>query len=263
MFLAQGVMRAGLLMMANPLVAAIVLIGVVIAGVAYVVYRNWDRIKQAFSSALSYIGGLIDGLPGWAKMLMALNPAGLALLVWRNWDRIKQAFGDGVAAVKGFFTGLPGWMASMGSAMMTGLLNALNPFALRDRLLSIAKAGISAFKNFFGIKSPSRLFMAMGGHMTQGLAHGIDAGARAPMRSVGRLGTGVAGAAAFSLAAPGMAAAGANVAPAARSASAAAPITIHIHQQPGEDADALAERVMRKLDQRGRRERLSSYADDF
>jgi hypothetical protein len=42
----------------------------------------------------------------------------------------------------------------------------------------------------------------------------------------------------------------------------AAPITIHIHQQPGEDSDALAERVMAKLERKQRFASARSYRED-
>jgi hypothetical protein len=46
-----------------------------------------------------------------------------------------------------------------------------------------------------------------------------------------------------------------------RPRSPAAPISIHIHQQPGEDAEALARRVMQLID---REKRASGrFADDF
>lgn len=210
-FLAQGVARAGALMLANPMIAAIVLIGVAIAGAAYLVYTNWDKIKAAF--------------------------------------------GAGVAWVKSALAALPAWMKSIGSMMMDGLLMALNPVLLANRLLAVARGGITAFKNFFGIKSPSRLMMQMGGHVATGLAMGLDQGRGRPIRSMGRLAAGVAGAGALSLAGPAGAAPAAGMAPAA----AARPIEIHIHQQPGESADELARRVAKLLERRGGG---GNYGDD-
>lgn len=262
MFLAQGVWRAGMMMLANPVVLAIVAIVAVVGGAAYLIYRNWDRIKQAFSSALNYIGGLLDRLPGWAKLLLALSPVGLALLVWKYWDRIKLGFSNGIAAVKGFFSGLPNWMSMMGKAMMSGLLGALDPFGLRNRLLDIAKSGVTAFKNFFGIKSPSRLMMEFGGHMTTGLAMGIDRGGRTPLRSMGKLAAGVAGAGALGLSSPGLAGPGiapSRAAPPPAASMAPTSITIHIHQQPGEDAEQLARRIEELL----RKKKRGGFDDDF
>lgn len=224
LFLARGVMQAGLMMMANPIVLAITLIVVAIGGAAYLIYTHWGTIKNAFAAGV-----------GWVSAKLT-------------------AFGN--------------WMKGIGSAMMQGLLMALNPALLVNKLLSIAKAGISAFKNFFGIKSPSRLFMEMGGHMTGGLALGIDAGARGPQRSMNRMMTGLAPDAP-QLTAP---------APAIRSfpgggargggagfAGAAAPAgdtIIHVYGAKGQDVEELARIVMRKIeDAKGSKSR-STYEGD-
>ena len=254
-FLGQGLMRAGMMMLANPMILAIVAIGVAIGVVAYLVYRNWDKIKAAFSAGMAMIGAA--------------------------WTTVKGKFDSGVAMVKGALSGLPGWLTSLGGMMMSGLLAALNPVLLANKLVAIARAGITAFKNFFGIKSPSRLFMAMGGYMTQGLALGLDRGAGSPLRAAGRLASGVAATGALGLGpvAAGAASGGlpdlrpvaspAGLAPlapkAARSAGGGAPVVFHItvNQQPGENADALVQRIKRELAEEVRRGRLSSYRDDF
>ena len=218
LFLAQGVMRAGLMLLANPMILAIVAIGAAVALVAYLVFSNWGKIRAAFTT-------------GWRWVQNTLSAA-------------------------------PAWMAGIGSAMMQGLLSAIDPLGLRNRLLDVARNGVNAFKAFFGIKSPSRLMMAMGGHMASGLALGIDQGGRAPLRAMGRMAGAVAGAGALSLAGPALAAAS----PASGAAGARGGITIGsivIHQQPGEDAEALADRVIRRLKAEQARTRRSSFQDDF
>lgn len=139
-FLARGVMQAGLMMMANPIALAIAAIVLAVGGAVYLIVRNWTAIKTAFVA--------------------------------------------GTTAVRGTLSALPAWLSATGSAMMQGLISALNPNLLVARLLSIAKAGITAFKGFFGIKSPSRLMMQMGGFMTSGLAVGLDRGRGAARRSM-------------------------------------------------------------------------------
>ena len=218
LFLARGVVQAGLMMLANPMVLAIVAIGVAIGVVAYLVYSNWGKIRTAFAT-------------GW------------------QW-------------VKDTLSAAPGWLSNLGSAMMQGLLSMIDPFGLRNRLLEVARNGVAAFKAFFGIKSPSRLMMAMGGHMASGLALGIDQGGRAPLRAMGRMAGAVAGAGALSLAGPAFASPAPSGAPAG-ARGGGAPITINIYQQPGEDAHALVDRVARLLDKRQSRARRSSYQDDF
>ena len=312
LLLGQGVVRAGLMMLANPIVLVIAAIVAALAGAAYLIYTHWDTIKGAF---------------------------------WR-----------GVAWVKESIGALPGWLSNLGSMAMQGLLMAFSPTALAARLVQIAKTGVTAFKNYFGIKSPSRLMIAMGGHINDGLAIGVNRTGGRPMQAVARMAAAVASAGTVTLPAPVMAQSKVASAPAkalrpmtaaqgvpelarplrpmtttqnrpvmgralppalaaqsragapkafaprvaleppispkpfspsvsfqsriiaakaltlAPAASArpkreapapAAPIEIHIHQQPGEDADALTRRVMEALKREQRKSRRSQHADDF
>jgi len=205
LFLGQGFLRAGALMLANPMVLIIVSVGVAIGVLAYLVYKHWDTIKKAF---------------------------------WTGW-----------AWVKNLMSGAGTWLAGIGKAMMNGLLIALDPMLLANKLLSVAKTGITAFKNYFGIKSPSRLMMAMGGFMTEGLGQGVDRGAHRPLRSMSRLATGMAGALA----------AGTAGAAHARTTVHHGDNHYHIYQRPGEDSHALAKRIAKIV----QNDRLSSYQDDF
>ena len=65
---------------------------------------------------------------------------------------------------------------SIGKSIIDGLVKGLK--AAKDlvvnTLKSIANGAIDAFKKFFGIKSPSRVFMGFGQNIDQGLAIGLD-----------------------------------------------------------------------------------------
>lgn len=161
LLLGQGVLRAGLMMLGNPIVLIIAAIVAALAGAAYLIYTHWDTIKGAF---------------------------------WR-----------GVAWVKESLVALPSWLKGLGSMAMQGLLMAFSPTALSARLVQIAKTGVTAFKNYFGIKSPSRLMIAMGGHINDGLAIGVNRTGNRPMQAVARMAAAVAGAGAVTLPAPVMA----------------------------------------------------------
>lgn len=214
-FLGQGIMRAGLMILANPIVLLITAIVVAIGAAAYLIYTHWDKIKAAFWGGVS-----------WVKQTLA---------------------------------GMPGWLKTIGRLMMDGLLVAINPMALATKLIQMAKNGVTAFKAYLGIKSPSRLFMALGGHVAGGLERGIDQNRQGPARAVGRMAAGVAAAGAMSLT---------PVAPAAvRPAGGAGGgdtyyFTISIKQQPGEDAEALAKRIMEMIERANARKERSSYEDD-
>ncbi|OYX16636.1 MAG: phage tail tape measure protein, partial [Sphingomonadales bacterium 32-67-7] len=258
MFLAKGLARAGMMMLTNPIVLAVVLIVAAVALAGYLIYTHWDKIKAAFNAGLANLGAAWNWIKSTFMRFPALfGPIGMAVaFVIRHWDGIKAAFGAGID----FLSSLPSRMLAMGKQIMAGLLNGLDPFGLRTRLLDIAKTGVTAFKNFFGIKSPSRLFMQMGGYLTEGLARGLDQGAARPVRSVGRMATAVAGAVALG-AAPA-AAKGATSGSALTGAAGGISISITIHQQPGEDAAALARRMADELERRAAAARRGAYYDE-
>lgn len=213
-FLAQGLLRAGAMMLANPIILIITAIVVAVGVAAYLIYTHWDKIKAAF----------------WG----------------------------GVAWVKQTLQGLPGWLKNIGSMMMQGLLLAINPMALAWKLVQVAKNGITAFKSYLGIKSPSRVFMALGGHVAGGLERGIDGNRQGPARAVGRMAAGVMAAGSMSLSPAGAAARPATT---GTVAPAGDHYVINIKQQPGEDAEALARRVMELIDKTKARKNRSSYED--
>lgn len=195
----------------------------VIGYAAYQIYSNWD------------------GISGWFSA---------------KWQAISGAFSAGVSAVKGVVRALPAFLANIGRMMMDGLLLAINPAALAIKLIQMAKNGITAFKAYLGIKSPSRLMMEMGGHVATGLGMGLDQGKGQPVRAMGRMAGAVAGAGAMALAPA------ASAAPSAAAAQSR-PVTINVYQQPGEDAQALAERVAELVRKAERSQRLRSQEDDF
>lgn len=213
LFLGKGFVRAGLMMMANPIVLLITAIVVAIGVAAYLIYTHWDKIKAAF----------------WG----------------------------GVAWVKQTLAALPDWLRNIGSMMMQGLLMAINPMALAWKLIDVAKRGVAAFKSYLGIKSPSRLFMALGGHVAGGLERGIDSNRRGPARAVGRMAAGIAAAGAMSLT-PMQAAARPGAAAVRASGDT---YHFHIQQQPGEDAEALARRIADIIERLKARKDRSSYED--
>ncbi|WP_313335763.1 phage tail tape measure protein [Sphingobium yanoikuyae] len=217
LFMGQGFLRAGAMMLANPIVLIITAIVVALGAAAYLVYSHWDKISGAFKA--------------------------------------------GVAWVKGAIGGLPDWMRNIGSMMMQGLLFAINPMALGKRLIDMAKYGIQQFKAYLGIKSPSRVFMALGGHVAGGLERGIDGNRHGPARAAGRMAAGVLASGALAMASP--AAAGAR----GRGGAADPPPSgnsyhFHIKQLPGEDAEALAEKVMEKIRNADERRRRRGFEDD-
>ena len=217
---------------------------------------------RALTGDLLKVGSALFSLVRGAIALAVANPfvalaIGLgiaAYLIYANWDKIKAAFRAGWEYIKSVWAGAPAWLRNIGTMMMNGLLDGIPIVGLASRLLQVAKYGIKAFRDYLGIKSPSRLMMEMGGHIATGLGYGIDGGAHRPIRSMGRMAASVASAGALAMSGP-------SAQGKAIGRGVAAPITIHIHQQPGEDAHALADRVVQLIERK--RGGGGDMGDDF
>src|SRR3546814_6253525 len=96
---------------------------------------------------------------------------------------------------------LPICFVSAGKAIIDGLVGGIQsaPGKIWAALKSIIGGAWQKSKEFLGIASPSRLFTVMGGHISQGLAIGIDRGGRNAIGSMRRLAGGVAAAGAMSI----------------------------------------------------------------
>jgi|TARA_R110002049_G_scaffold14166_1_gene60166 TP901 family phage tail tape measure protein len=210
-----------------------------------------------------------------AGILMLANPlvasivligvvlAGLAYLAYKHWDTIKAAFWTAI----GWMQTLPGKFRSYGSAMIAGLVNGIlsAPGRVWNALKSVVMGGINGIKNFLGIKSPSRLFMQLGGHMTDGMAIGLDRGGKRPIESLKRVGRQMAVAGSMAALAPVTAGAATAGGPGAGQGAGRAGDEYHFHikQLPGEDAEALAERIMELIKRKKGISGRSDYEDDF
>src|SRR5262245_9096634 len=118
--------------------APLILIGAVIAGLAFLIIKNWDKIKAVTVAVWHVILGAIQAVWNWIKknwpLLLAilLGPIAIAVtLIAKNWDKIKAGASavhrwivDRFNAVLSFFKGLPGKIARVASGMWDGISNA-------------------------------------------------------------------------------------------------------------------------------------------
>lgn len=193
-----------------------------------------------------------------------LGPVGLvitalALLgyaVYSNWDKIKAAFMAGKAWLSNFGSN----MLAVGKQIVMGLARGIAGahVAVWNALKGVVLGGIGKVKNLLGIKSPSRVFMQIGAHTGEGMAIGLDRQGKRVASAAGKLAAGAVAAGSMAMAMP--ATASPRPASAATGAGAAS-VTIHIHQQPGEDAQALAQRVASELERRQAIARRGEYED--
>ena len=267
MLVGRAALQAGMMMLANPMVLVITLIVVAIAAAAYLIWKHWDTIKAAFSSAGAWIMAKLGQLKSvFLNFPLLFGPLGVAAaFIINHWAQIRGAFGAGV----GFLASLPARMGMIGAQIIQGLIGGITGrlSALKSTIVNAASSAANWFKQKLGIHSPSRVFMGFGGHITDGLGRGIAAGTGAAVKHVDRLSSRVAGAFAAGalVASPAIAgtpAQGSSSSSAAASPASLGPIEIHIHQQAGQSAAELARLVAEELKRLQASSTRSSYHDE-
>jgi phage-related protein len=141
------------------------------------------------TSTFSSIGASISG--AWSGLAAAAQGAwnGVVGTVQSAWGNITSAVQTGVAnvvsfvstlpsTIQGFFADAGTWLLEAGRNVVQGLINGItemigNAVAKATELASSVK---NAVTGFLGIKSPSRVFMEIGGHTADGFAIGLENG---------------------------------------------------------------------------------------
>jgi TP901 family phage tail tape measure protein len=253
---AAGALGMGMLPVIG--IALAVVAGIVALGAAaYLIYQNWGAIGAWFGAQWSAVKAVFaGGLASIGATILNFSPIGLLYAAfapamrWLGFDMPARFSTFGANIIRGLISGITGGIA-----------------AARDAVMRAAHAVSSTFKSALGIRSPSRVFMGFGGHIIDGLTNGIAAQEAEPVQRMDRLSTRLSNAIVTGSAIPALAMAStAGAAPATAGAAGMAPrsYTIHINQQPGQDAQALARAVADELDRREREDAArsrSSFAD--
>lgn len=201
--MAMAIGRAGLMLMANPVVLAITLLVAAVAGAAYLIWKHWDAIVGAFIRAGAYLSGLWSQITTAATGALAQAGAFLSEL-WNQittaatealaqagaylsglWSQITAAFTGALAGLSALWTKFREFGANLIQGLIDGVLSKLA--ALKETLLGAANGARDWFKNALGINSPSRVFAELGSETMAGLNQGLDAGASGPLQRVASL----------------------------------------------------------------------------
>lgn len=253
----KGILFIGRALMMNPIGLAIT----AIAGGAYLIYKNWDRVGPYFLGLWAEIKqGFSGGLGDIAATILNFSPLGL----------FYRAF----AGVMGYLgVDLPARFTDFGGMLITGLVNGIKNAggALKGAVVGAADSSINYFKEKLGIHSPSRVFAELGDFTMQGLAQGLTGGQGGPLQALTGIGKRLTQAGALALSATvGTAAIAMDNRPPLSAAStsqalaSAAPITIHVHPSAGMDENALARLVaaeIAKVQQRNQVRSRSALSD--
>ncbi|PUB12628.1 hypothetical protein [Paenisporosarcina sp. OV554] len=136
-----------------------------IVGLAILVIANWDKIKS-------------KTIEIWNKVSSAVKDA---------WEKVKSKTAEGVASLIRKISEIPGKvkafrskLLSAGADLIMGLIKGITGKA-KDAINAITDVVgdmVGAAKKFLKIKSPSRVMMAIGDFVGQGLAKGVTGTAK-------------------------------------------------------------------------------------
>lgn len=165
------------LMEVNPVILAITAAIVVLAGLGYVIYRNWDGVVKFFSGIWDYIKSRFSqGIGGIIALLADFSPVGI---LYAAFAKAANSLG---------FT-LPATFSELGSNIIQGLIRGISSMAssLKETISGLGGEAISWFKEKLGIHSPSVVFHGLGGFIVDGLNNGISDNAHHPINRIRNL----------------------------------------------------------------------------
>lgn len=227
---------------ANPIVLVIAAVVAALAAGAYLIYTNWDAVKNYFANAWTEIkAGFSGGIVGIINTLANFSPIGL----------IYQAFA-GVLSYLG--VDLPSRFTEFGNMIVNGLVNGLlaGLGSVKTAISSIGDASIGWFKEKLGIHSPSRVFAELGGFTMAGLTKGLEGGQKGPLDALSSMGKQLTAAGTLALSATAMPALAVDDRPPISSSPAAAVYDSHdtyeftITAAPGMDLQGM-EKTLRAM----------------
>ena len=161
----------------------------------------WDGIKNVFSNVANTLIGFFttawngikniwQTVTGWFSNVVTsvINaftsiPSKIAQFFSDAWEKVKKAWGD----VKSYFgeipgkiyevfTSLPKRFGEIGNDIVKGLWDGINEMTswISKKISGFTDTVVSGFKNFFGIKSPSRVMRdQVGKYLGMGIGEGI------------------------------------------------------------------------------------------
>ncbi|SDI36509.1 phage tail tape measure protein, TP901 family, core region [Pseudomonas flavescens] len=254
----------GRIAMANP----IGLLITVLAGGAYLIYKNWDAVKAYMAGLWAELKeGFSGGIGSIIATLVNFSPLGL----------IYRAFA-GVLSYLG--VELPSKFTDFGGMLMDGMVNGITAGLgkVKSAITGAGESTISWFKEKLGIHSPSRVFAQLGGFTMAGLGQGLAKGEGEVLKQVASTAKQLTAAGAATLGLGFALPALADQQPlqfdrrAPLTANAGSPtviqgdtITINISAGPGTDTAELQRMLNRLLDERERNKatRLRSSLRDM
>lgn len=211
-----------------------------IATAAYLIYQNWEPIKQFF---VDLWNDPIATITGFGNFLLSFFPESMQTvlgtivkyspvgLIIGHWEQIT-----------GFFQNLPERFKALGGMIIGGLVEGIKShFAFLSEIISKAAELLpDVVREKLGIHSPSRVFAEIGQHTMDGLDQGIEKHQRGPLARAGDVATQMIGTGRGNGRGHLMAAGGAG-------GGTLIVEQINVYAAPGQDATSIAREVRAEL----------------
>jgi TP901 family phage tail tape measure protein len=177
---------------------------VAIAAAVYVIYSNWDSLKEYFGNFWSWVKNIFTSFWDWLQpflsswgpiVLSILAPfLGIPLLIIQHWSQVKEVltnvfgslmdgfdgvvkfFSNGLEGLKMAFDDFKAWASGIGQNICEGLVHGLEAGWdwVFEKVGNMADKIKTIFTKILDIHSPSRVFRGYGINILEGLGGGID-----------------------------------------------------------------------------------------
>ena len=162
-------------------------LGDTIFNVAMFFINAWNTIVRTWSVAVGWFGNVVNGIRGFFSSI----PGAIGGFFQDAWSRVTRLW----SGIGNWFSGLGGQMVGAGGDIINGLVKGISngKDAVVNKIKEVASNSLQAIKDFFGIKSPSRVMAQMGTYMMQGWSRGMDKSSSLAIGSAQRASSGVLG----------------------------------------------------------------------
>lgn len=171
---------AAIALVVAPVIAFIAALGGAAAALSVPVGALVGTIMAVIGVVAAVVIAVIGLIKGWDR---------LAPIVSAAWNAAVQAVMQAIARIVALGVNF----TRAGYDLMMGLVGGIKSGLgrVKDAITGAGGQVISWFKAKLGIRSPSRVFAGLGGHVMEGLDQGMDRGSAAPMERARRLAAGL------------------------------------------------------------------------
>ncbi len=162
-----------------------------------VVFEVWNGLKTAATTIFNAIASFLSNVWNGVKTSVSNIVSSLSSAVQNTFNSLRSAISNIFGGVRdtlvniweGIKNTARSWASSfveIGKDLLRGIWNGMSNMAdwLWEKVKSMLSGLTNKIKDFFGIRSPSRLFAEYGGYLSQGLAIGITDDAKLAENSV-------------------------------------------------------------------------------